>query len=325
MVTAEKMYNKIKLGNFIAKSKEMLKIFNLIEKVAKTTATVLIQGESGTGKELVARAIHYNSLRANKPFVPINCTALPETLLESELFGHEKGSFTGAINTRKGIFEEASGGTLFLDEIGDITSPLQAKLLRVLQEGEIRRVGGDDNISVDARIISATNCNLGEMVKEKLFREDLYYRIDVVSINIPPLRERIDDIPVLAYHFLSKHAKQEGKPIKQIFPNVMEKLLRYSWPGNVRELENMIETAVVLGNHPTVVLDDFPTLPEKVSKFPRKTRATDVPFYEARNNFEKNYLADLLKRSNGNLTLASKMGKISRKSLRTRAKNFGLM
>jgi len=325
MIAVEIKHDKIKLGNFVAKSKEMLKIFTLIGKVAKTPATVLIQGESGTGKELVARAIHYNSLRSDKPFVPINCAALPDTLLESELFGHEKGAFTGALNKRRGIFEEASGGTLFLDEIGDISPSLQARLLRVIQEGEIRKVGGDDNISVDTRIISATNCDLSRMVEKKLFREDLYYRLDVVSIKIPPLRERVDDILLLAHNFLKKHAKRSEKDIEQIDPVVIEKLLRYSWPGNVRELENIIETAVVLSASKTITLRDFPTLSEKVSKSPRKTRTTDIPFYEARDAFEKDYIEDLLKRTKGNLTLASKIGQISRKSLRTRAKSFGLM
>ncbi len=317
--------HKVNMGSFIAKSKEMLKIFDLVGKIAKTCTTILIQGESGTGKELVARAIHYNSQRKNQPFVPINCAALPETLLESELFGHEKGSFTGAVSQKKGIFEEANGGTLFLDEIGDISPALQVKLLRVLQEGEIRRVGGDNNIYVDVRIISATNSDLRKMVESKTFREDLYYRLDVVNIKIPSLRDRVDDIPILAQHFIEKHARAENKAISKVQPEVIEKLLRYSWPGNVRELENMIETAIVLASSGVLTLSDFPTLGEKLSMFPRRTRTTDVPFYEARSNFEKNYITDLLKRANGNLTLASNLGKISRKSLRTKARVFGLM
>lgn len=309
----------------IGKSKEMKKIYELVDKVSKTDCTVLIQGESGTGKELIARAIHYNSQRQGKPFLPINCGALPESLLESELFGHEKGSFTGAISTTKGVFEEAHGGTILLDEIAEITPALQIKLLRILEGGDFKKIGSNKMFRVDIRIIAATNSNLIMAIKNNSFREDLYYRLNVVSINLPPLRERIEDIPFLAMHFLKKASEKFKKPLTTIAPEVIQSFTRYSWPGNIRELENFIESATILTNSTTISPQDLPTLSEKIGINPRKTRLTDLPFYEARDLFEKDYIEKILSRCDGNISKASKLGRISRKSLRTKAKKYNLM
>jgi two-component system, NtrC family, response regulator PilR len=232
--------------NIIGKSRPMIELFNVIERVAATPTTVLITGDSGTGKELVARAIHFNSPRADKRFISVNCGALPDTLLESELFGYEKGAFTGADRRKIGLFESAAGGTLFLDEIGNTPSPMQVKLLRAMQERRLRRVGGTEEIPVDVRIIAATNVDLEELVEEGTFREDLYYRVNVIRINIPPLRERREDIMLLALHFLDKFASAANRPIRGFSDSARRLLESYRWPGNVRELENAIERAVAL-------------------------------------------------------------------------------
>jgi Nif-specific regulatory protein len=242
----DEVEQKYTFENIIGKSPSMRRVFDLIEQVAETDATVLIQGETGTGKELVAKAIHYNSSRRNQPFIGVNCAALSETLLESELFGHEKGAFTGAIKQKLGRFDLANRGTLFLDEIGDIPLSTQAKLLRVLQERQFERVGGTETIRVDIRLISASNSDLSEAIRQGRFREDLYYRLNVVPIQLPPLRERREDIPLLAAHFVQRYAGEMGKRVEGIAPSAMDVLLRYHWPGNVRELENLIERAVVL-------------------------------------------------------------------------------
>ncbi|HFQ82345.1 MAG TPA: sigma-54-dependent Fis family transcriptional regulator [Desulfobacterales bacterium] len=230
----------------IGKSQAMRDIYELISRVAPTPSTVLVSGESGTGKELVARALHYQGTRAGRPFLSLNCAALPESLLESELFGHERGAFTGAVAMRKGKFEAADTGTLFLDEIGEMPLALQAKFLRVLQEKTIERLGGNKTIKVDVRIVAATNKNLQDEVREKQFREDLFYRLNVVSIVIPPLRERSDDIPLLAEHFVKKYGEQAGRPGLAISPAALQALIRAPWPGNVRELENAIERAAIM-------------------------------------------------------------------------------
>jgi DNA-binding NtrC family response regulator len=231
----------------VGRSAKMQAIVELIERVATTGSTIMISGESGTGKELIARAVHYNSGRGDRPFVSINCGALPDELLESELFGHMKGSFTGATNTKKGLFEVASGGTVFLDEIGETSPAMQIKLLRVLQERKIRRVGGTDEIGVDVRVITATNQDLEQLVQEKRFREDLYYRINVITIRMPALREKREDVPALAEHFLDKYRRLVGKPIRGgISKAALECLESHDWPGNVRELENVVERAVAL-------------------------------------------------------------------------------
>lgn len=243
---------------FIGDSPPMQKVFDFIQKVADTDSTILIYGESGTGKELVAKTIHYNSSRSEMPFVPLNCAAIPNELLETELFGHEKGAFSGAINTRLGRFELANKGTLFLDEIGDLHPSLQSKLLRVLQEREFERVGGTKTIKVDVRIIAATNKNLEDAVSNGKFREDLYYRLNVISIHLPPLRERKEDIYLLIRHFMKNFSKKNKKDIPKISHDVMQCLVNYHWPGNVRELENLIERFVILNDSGVITMDDLP-------------------------------------------------------------------
>jgi two-component system NtrC family response regulator len=254
----EALSDRFKYGNIIGKSKPMLKVYHLIEKVAQSKASVLITGPSGTGKELVAKAIHYDSPRKDRPFVSINCGALTETLLESELFGHEKGAFTGAIAMKKGRFELANEGTLFLDEVGEMSPALQVKLLRVLQEMEFERVGGTRTIKVDVRVLSASNRNIKDDVTEGTFREDLFYRLNVIHVEVPTLHERPDDIPLLVKHFIEKHRDDEGKNNVELSPEVWKALYSYSWPGNVRELENVIERAVIMNSGDMITLEDFP-------------------------------------------------------------------
>lgn len=252
---------KYQFKNIIGESPSIQSVFETVEKVADTDSTVLILGESGTGKELIARALHYNSYRREGPFVPVNCAAIPSELLESELFGHEKGAFTNAIRTRIGRFELANGGTLFLDEIGDMNPNLQSKLLRVLQERQFERIGGVKPIKVDIRIISATHQDLKKAVLKKKFREDLYYRLNVIPIEIPPLRQRKSDIPLLAFHFIHHFSKSKRKKVTGITDEAMERLMEYDWPGNVRELENMIERLIILAGSEMI---DLPDLPERV-------------------------------------------------------------
>ncbi|MCJ7593746.1 MAG: sigma-54 dependent transcriptional regulator [Desulfobacterales bacterium] len=256
---SEALSDRYKYGNIIGKSKRMLEIYDLIGKVAQSKASVLITGPSGTGKELIAKAIHYESLRKERPFVSINCGALTETLLESELFGHEKGAFTGAIAMKKGRFEWADGGTLFLDEVGEMPPSLQVKLLRVLQEMEFERVGGTKTIKVDVRILSASNRNLKEDVADGHFREDLFYRLNVIHIAVPPLRERTEDIRLLVNHFIERYRQDEGKNKIELSPGAWKAFYGYIWPGNVRELENVIERAVVLNPGGAIDVKDLPT------------------------------------------------------------------
>jgi two-component system NtrC family response regulator len=250
--------DRYKFGNIIGKSKPMLNIYDLIRKVSQSKASVLITGPSGTGKELIANAIHYNSPRKDRPFVSINCGALTETLLESELFGHEKGAFTGAVSMKKGRFELADGGTLFLDEVGEMPPSLQVKLLRVLQEMEFERVGGTKTIKVDVRILSASNRDIKEDVAHDLFREDLFYRLNVIHIEVPSLRERGEDIRLLVNHFIEKYGGDEGKERIDLSPDVWKFLYNYGWPGNIRELENVIERAVVLNSGGVIGAKDLP-------------------------------------------------------------------
>lgn len=244
-------------GNIVASSKEMKEVLEMVARVAPTDATVLIQGESGTGKELIARAIHQNSKRKDGPFIPINCGALPENLLESELFGHVKGAFTGAAQNKKGLFEEADGGTLFLDEIGDTSPATQVKLLRVLQDGEVRRVGANTGVKTDVRVVAATNRRLQERIRDNEFREDLYYRLQVILLHLPSLRERQDEILPLINHYLQFHSQKLGKPVKGLAPEAEKALLEYSWPGNIRELINAVERAVILCRGEIVGIEDF--------------------------------------------------------------------
>jgi two-component system, NtrC family, response regulator len=264
----ERLEHKYRLDNLVGESPEMLAVFKAIRQVAPSSASVLLLGESGTGKELFAQALHQNSPRRHKPFVRVACAALPETLLESELFGHERGSFTGAISARAGRFEAADGGTLFLDEIGDISPTVQVKLLRFLEEREFERVGGNKTYKVDVRIVAATHRDLKKKLEDGSFREDLYYRLNVIEINIPPLRTRPGDIPILAQHFLHKYAQANGKEMAEISDEVMALLLSHPWPGNVRELENAMERAVVLAAGPNLSAPNFPTLRKTAPESP---------------------------------------------------------
>lgn len=255
---SEALSDRFKYGNMVGKSEPMLKVYDIIEKVAQSKASVLITGPSGTGKELIAKAIHYGGPRKDRPFVSINCGALTETLLTSELFGHEKGAFTGAVAMKKGRFELADEGTLFLDEVGEMPPSLQVKLLRVLQEMEFERVGGTRAIKVDVRVLSASNRNIKEDVAGGIFREDLFYRLNVIHIEVPPLHERADDIPLLVKHFIEKYREDEGETRIELTPEVWKALYTYSWPGSVRELENVIERAVVLNPGGMITLEDLP-------------------------------------------------------------------
>ncbi len=272
------LQQKYRFENIVGTSKSMQDIYNLIAKVANTDSTILIQGESGTGKELVARALHFNSNRQHRPFVAINCSALPENLLESELFGHKKGAFTGAVQDKVGLFEEAQEGTIFLDEINSMQPPLQTKLLRVLQERQIRRVGDTKSLAINVRVVAATNEPLEEKIKTGSFREDLYYRLAVIPIVMPPLRERIEDIPLLANHFLKKLATQSGLPEPpRLDQTVIEALGRYQWPGNVRELENAFERACALCEGGVIRLEDLPPAVVEASKGGRVVASGEMP------------------------------------------------
>jgi DNA-binding NtrC family response regulator len=313
--------------NIIGRSQVMLEVFSLIETIARTTSTVLITGESGTGKELVAQAVHFNSLRRDRPFVALNCGALPETLLESELFGHMRGAFTGADLNKKGLIETAEHGTIFLDEIGEMTQMMQVKLLRVLQERRLRRVGGLEEIETDIRVIAATNQDLGKMVAEGKFREDLYYRINVIPVKLPPLRERREDIPLLAEHFLAKYTGVMRKALTGISNDALVLLQQYDWPGNIRELENVIERAVALEQTPTVLPD---SLPEHVAGGVGSDRA-EVKLPEAGfdleqhvRDLERDYLAEALKKAGGVQVRAAELLGMSFRSFRYYAKKYNL-
>jgi Nif-specific regulatory protein len=295
---------KFRPSNIIGHSKAMQTVFDLIAQVSRSEATVLIRGESGTGKELVAHAIHYNSMRANKPFIKVNCAALPETIIESELFGHEKGAFTGAIATRKGRFELANGGTLFLDEIGDLSPTTQIKLLRVLQEKEFERVGGNETIRCNVRVIAATNRNLEQLMEKGTFREDLYYRLNVFPIHIPPLRERKSDIILLADHFIEKYSTQNHKKIQRISTPAIDLLMAYHWPGNVRELENCIERAVLLSTDEVIHSHHLP--PSLQSAESTNTRL-HTTLQEALDNLERELILDALKSTKGNMVKAASL------------------
>lgn len=315
--------DRYQFENIIGQSGVMQEVFKAMEKVIDSNVTVLIQGESGTGKELIARAIHYhNKQRCNNPFVAVNCTALPESLLESELFGHEKGSFTGATGRRIGKFEMANGGTVFLDEIGLMTPATQAKVLRVLQEREFERVGGNELVKVDTRVISATNKDLEETVKKGEFREDLYYRISVFPIKLPPLRDRKEDIPILAAHFLTKYAEQEGKEIESISPDALELLMAYHWPGNVRELENAIERAVVLANSPDILAKDLPTSVRSLGE--KKIYEADNTLSSWIEKLEEEALRQALLECEGNISQTAKKLGIGRATIYRKAKKYGL-
>jgi two-component system, NtrC family, response regulator HydG len=310
--------------DLIGKSPKMREVYQLITRAAPSNSSVLILGESGTGKELVAKAIHVKSRRSDKPFVVINCAALPETLLESELFGYQKGSFTGAYADKRGLFEEANGGTIFLDEIGEVSPAVQVKLLRVLQNGEIRRIGAASNFRVDCRVLAATNKDLYQQVKTKAFREDLFYRLNVITLTLPPLRDRKEDISLLAYHFLKKFAEKTGKKVARITMDTQQTLEEYRWPGNVRELENVIERAVVLTEGDAVTARELP--PKLLGEFfylPETRSETDfihLPYRSAKqkalNLFNRAYISNLLRQTSGNVSLASERAGMDRSNFK---------
>jgi len=305
-----------RMREIVGRSPAMLEVYKLVARVAVSMSTVLVVGESGTGKELVARAIHSHSSRAAGPFVAVNCTALAESLLESELFGHAKGAFTGAEKSKRGLFEEAQGGTLFLDEIGDIQPKMQAHLLRVLQEGELRRVGGSEPIRVDVRVVAATNRDLEEEVQRGRFREDLYFRINVVTIRLPPLRERPEDIPLLVDHFLSKYAQREGRAEAGIADEAMELFRSYGWPGNVRELENVVERALALSKSGIILPSDLP--PEVRGGDSRQAPLSGHSLVSDRPTLaelEQRYVNLILQQEGGNKKRAAEILGIDRRTL----------
>ncbi|HEX8948399.1 MAG TPA: sigma-54 dependent transcriptional regulator [Dissulfurispiraceae bacterium] len=317
-----------RLENIVGVSKEMQKIFKLISTVAPTGSTVLINGESGTGKELIARAIHYNSSRKEQPFMVVDCGTIPESLMESELFGHTRGAFTGAVSAEKGLLETASGGTLFLDEIGNLPLPMQAKLLRVLQEKELRAVGSKKVLKVDIRVIAATNKDLAEMVKEGTFREDFYYRLNVFPILIPPLRNRKEDIPALAYHFLNKYCGEIGRNISAISTEAMRKLVTYDWPGNIRELENVIHRAVIVCSgkslkpeHVIVPLEEEVEIPRTLEELKKIKRDLKLKSIE---DIEKGFLVNALNRNNWNITRAAQEVGMQRSNFHMLLRRYGI-
>ncbi|MGV8057465.1 MAG: sigma-54-dependent transcriptional regulator [Smithellaceae bacterium] len=323
----ENEYLKERLGgqfdrqNIIGQSPAMVKLLDTVSQVASTEATVLITGDSGTGKEMIANALHYNSQRKEAPFIKINCAALTETLLESELFGHEKGSFTGADRKREGKFRQAEGGSLFLDEVSEMSQAMQVKLLRVLQEREITRVGGAEVIKIDVRVIAASNKDLKKEIQSGRFREDLFYRLNVVNLFIPPLRERKEDIPLLAQHFLNLFAGKNSKSIKGFTPQAMEKLLKYAWPGNVRELMNAMERAVVLSRTEYLDADELALLMadnEGAEKFDQNSLPENVPLTE----MEKRTILETLHAASGNKSEAARRLGITRKTLRAKLEKY---
>lgn len=308
--------------NIIGESSNMKDVFNMIGKVAPTDATVLIQGESGTGKELIARAIHKKSLRSEKIFLSINCGALPETLLESELFGYEKGSFTGATTSKQGLFEAANRGTLFLDEIGEMSQNLQVKLLRVLQDMEILRIGGRRPIEVDVRVISATNKNLKKEVERGNFRDDLFYRINIFTIDLPPLSERKEDIPALLFHFIQKYNIKFSKNIDSISPSLMNFFTRYTWPGNIRELENLIERGILMSEGKQLDIDCLPK--NLVAESPTPLPYETLTFREAKERFEKEFLIALLRKHEGKISAAAREAQIPRPNFYEKLKKYNI-
>ncbi len=322
--------DRYQMEQFVGSSEPIRQVLEFVTKVADHGSTVLIQGESGTGKELVARMLHYNSARKDRPLIPVNCGAIPENLLESELFGHEKGAFTGAVQTRIGRFESAHGGTIFLDEIGELSLGLQVKLLRVLQERSFERVGGTKTIDVDVRVVAATNQDLEEAVRQKRFREDLYYRLNVIPVTIPPLRERRSDIPQLVNHFLAK--LNHGKPaaMTDCSPDAMARLMEYHWPGNIRELENMVERFAVLSRSGTIEASD---LPERIRRSPvtaEQTAAHFISFSDQGVNLsreieqlENRLIVDALRQANGITSKAAQLLQVNRTTLIEKMKRKG--
>lgn len=320
----QQLQEKFKIDSFVSSSPKMQEVLSVAARAAESKATVLITGESGTGKEVLAKSIHYISTRKDKPFVAVNVPALPETLLESELFGHEKGAFTGADKARVGRFELANKGTIFLDEIGDIPMNLQVKLLRVLQEHKIERLGSNESIDVDVRVIAATHQNLEQKIKDGTFREDLFYRLNVISIHIPPLRERKEDIMPLIEHFIKKYSEENEKPNLEISKEAVDYLMKYNYPGNVRELENIIERAVVLSRQKIITVND---LPSSVKGFKTETDPIldeEKTLTEQVEALEKKLIYDALTKANGNQSLAGRMLGITERNLRYKMQKYGI-
>jgi two-component system response regulator AtoC len=318
----EKNYN---FGNLVAKSEAMKSMFRIAAKAAQYKTTVLLLGDSGTGKELIARAIHFEGERSSLPLVPVNCGGIPETLLESELFGHKKGAFTGADRNKKGLFQEAEGGTIFLDEIGELPLALQVKILRVLQENEIRMVGDSKSMKIDVRVIAATAKDLEAEVRKGTFREDLFYRLNVLSIKIPPLRDRSEDIPLLCEHFIKGFNRTLGKNIKGIAPATMSRLLEYEWPGNVRELENAIERAAVLAEDSLLISEHFPAeLGRRFGENQLDKLFDGHSLKAAQKLMENKLITKALKKTNGNRTQAARLLEISHPSLLSKIKLYGI-
>lgn len=324
----EEVGGKYDFGNIIGRSDKMQEVYDALRKVAESNVTVLILGETGTGKELAARAIHYSSPRERHPFRKVSCASTPETLLESTLFGHEKGSYTGADARRIGMFESADKGTIFLDEIGEINQNVQVKLLRFLQEKKLERVGGTETIEVDARVLAATNLHIESAVQEGKFRKDLYYRLNVVSIYMPPLRERKDDIPLLVDHFLGKYRDRSGGIVKEISPEILSDLMEHDWPGNVRELENCIERAIVMGDEDMIQCSDLPasvygdvSQPDRVvDEMPTDGMSLD----QIEESLMKRYIIKALQQSGGNQAAAARTLGIQRRKLQYRMDKYGI-
>jgi len=316
----EQLKERYRFEGIVGSSPGMVAVYKMIARVSQTDSTVLLQGESGTGKEIAARAIHANSQRGSKPFVTVDGGTLADTLLESELFGHERGSFTGALAAKKGLLEKAHLGTCFLDEIADISPALQSKLLRVIQEREIRRVGGNDTINVDVRVIAASNKDLKSLVDAGKFREDLYYRLNVVSITVPPLRERAEDIPMLAQSFVQKYGSAKEKPVAGLSPEAMAMLSQYSWPGNVRELEHAIERAVALTPHDMILPDDLPQTVRSVAA----SGGTQVAGWMTLENLERDYIMRALETHHHDLAQTAEVLGIHRKTLQRKLRGYGL-
>ncbi|MFN0156574.1 MAG: sigma-54-dependent transcriptional regulator [Bacteroidota bacterium] len=327
----EELQHRYSFGNMISRSEKMKEIIRLIKQVADTDVTILVQGESGTGKELVARALHFNCKRKGNPFVAVNCSAIPENLLESELFGYEKGAFTGATKQRAGRFEESSGGTLFLDEIGDISANVQTKLLRVLQEKSFERVGGNATISVDTRVVVATNRNLEMMTRQGDFREDLFYRLNVFPITLPPLRERLEDVPLLAEHFLHRHADLVAGRVKYLSSNVVTDMMNYSWRGNIRELENLIKRAMIKTAGDTITAIELPNIEQQPPTLqPENTIpvSLDTPFKDYLGTIihdaEEKYLVRMLKLYKGNINHIARLMDVDRKTIYRKMSEYSI-
>ncbi len=319
----ERLGDRFDFSRVIGKSRKMKEIFDLLAQVAPTDATVLILGESGTGKEVVANAVHHNSPRANQPFIKVACAALPEALLESELFGHEKGAFTGAVARREGRFQAAHRGTIFLDEVGEMTPATQTKILRVLQEKEFEAVGSTRTVKVDVRVIAATNKDLEKEVREGRFREDLYYRLNVVPVLVPPLRERREDIPDLAGHFLSVYRRKNKKEVKEISKKGLDLLIRYDWPGNVRELENCIERAVIIARGEVIAPADFPPQIQSLGS-EKEDSGIRLPSGVTLQEVEKALILKTLEDTGGNRSRAAEIMGINRRTLQNKLKEYGI-